>query len=121
VPFREALINIEKYDLVNLIIPTGADYTNRHQEEIRIQGNCPYHFTEEELKSHAVDPEGWNEVQEFFDRIDGLVKRDGWTHPETFDAAFNFFSDLRKLGLKRMNGHEREIFDKQTSWARSES
>lgn len=81
-------------------------------------GDCPYHFTSEELRSHAVDAEGWNEVQDFFDSIEGLVKRDGWTHSDTFDAAFQFFSDLRKLGLKRMKGEEREIFDKHTSWAR---
>ncbi|GIJ89511.1 phosphotransferase enzyme [Aspergillus pseudoviridinutans] len=76
VPFREALINVEK-----------------HWQEIGIQGNCPYHFMEEELKGHAADAEGWNEVQDFFDSIEGLVKRDGWTHPETFDAAFDFFSN----------------------------
>ncbi|KAJ5472136.1 hypothetical protein N7539_008705 [Penicillium diatomitis] len=79
------------------------------------QGNCSYHFTEEELKSHAVDAEGWNEVRDFFDRIEDLVKRDGWTHPETFDVAFDFFCDLPKLGLRRMKGREREIFDKHTS------
>ncbi|KAJ5094988.1 hypothetical protein N7532_007279 [Penicillium argentinense] len=100
-PFREALINVGK-----------------HWQEMGIQVNCPYHFTEEELKSHAVDAEAWNEVHDFFDGIQGLVKRDGWTHPETFDAAFNFFSDLRKVGLKRMKGQEKEIFDKQTSWAK---
>ncbi|KAF9894411.1 Phosphotransferase enzyme [Aspergillus nanangensis] len=101
VSFRESLINVE-----------------RHWKELCHQGDCPYHFTEEELKSHAADADGWNEVQDFFDSIDGLVKRDGWTHPETFDAAFNFFSHLRKLGLKGMKGEERDVFDKQTSWAK---
>lgn len=60
----------------NLIIPIRADYTNRHWQEIGIQGDCPYHFTEDELKSYAVDAEGWNEVQDFFDSIEDLVKRD---------------------------------------------
>ncbi|KAI2790279.1 hypothetical protein POX_d05788 [Penicillium oxalicum] len=101
VSFREALINIEK-----------------HWQAMGFQGKCPYYFTEKELKRHAVDAEGWNEVEDFFDRIEDLVKRDGWTYPETFGAAFDFFCDLRKLGLERMKGRERENFDKQTSWAR---
>ncbi|KAJ5226519.1 hypothetical protein N7468_007744 [Penicillium chermesinum] len=92
VSFRESLIQIE-----------------RHWQELTTRGDCPYHFTEEELRSHMVDAEGWNEVQDFFDSIDGLVKRDGWTHHETFEAASNFFADLRKLGLKRMKGKERDL------------
>jgi hypothetical protein len=36
----------------------------------------------------------------------------------SIDTASNFFSDLRKLGLKRMKGQEREILDKQTSWVK---
>ncbi|GES57339.1 aminoglycoside phosphotransferase [Aspergillus terreus] len=103
VSFRESLINVE-----------------RHWHDLSPQGDCPYHFTEEELRSHAADAEGWNEGQDFFDDIDSIVKRDGWTHPETFDAAFNFFSELRKLGLEGLKGEERERFDKQTSWAKNQ-
>ncbi|RAK73407.1 uncharacterized protein BO72DRAFT_471672 [Aspergillus fijiensis CBS 313.89] len=103
VSFREALINVE-----------------RHWQELGIQGGCPYHFMQDELHSHAVDAEGWNEVQEFFDRIEGLVKRDGWISPDTFDAAFNFFSELRERGLKHMKGREKRAFDRQTRWARKQ-
>ncbi|KAJ5551863.1 hypothetical protein N7461_006561 [Penicillium sp. DV-2018c] len=85
VRFREALINVERY-----------------WQELGIQGECPYHFTQDELHSHSVDAEGSNEVQDFFDSIEGLVKRDGWTYPDTFEAAFNFFSELRKRGLETM-------------------
>jgi hypothetical protein len=63
------------------------------------------------------DAEGWNEVQDFFDSIEGLVKRDGWTHNETFDDALEFFSSLRKVGLKDMKGKEKERFEKETRWA----
>ena len=42
----------------------------------RSNESCPIHFTEAEL-SHSQDMEGWNEVQDFFDHIDPLVKRDG--------------------------------------------
>jgi hypothetical protein len=61
-----------------------------------------------------VDAEGWNEVQDFFDSVEGLVKRDGWTHHDTFDAALALFSDLRETGLRQMGGKEREDFEKET-------
>ncbi|KAJ5471088.1 hypothetical protein N7530_008445 [Penicillium desertorum] len=101
VSFREALIDVEK-----------------HWQELGIQGECPYHFTQDELHSHSVDAEGWNEVQDFFNSIESLVKRHGWTYPDTFDAAFNFFSELRERGLRHMKGEEKRAFDKQTRWAR---
>ncbi|KAK2763871.1 Phosphotransferase enzyme [Arachnomyces sp. PD_36] len=100
VSLREALINIE-----------------RDWNELGVEGDCPIHFTKGELESHLRDAEGWNEVQDFFDGIEGLVKRDGWTHHETFDDALDFFSSLRKVGLKNMKGKEREIFEKDTRWA----
>ncbi|KAJ5445860.1 hypothetical protein N7491_001942 [Penicillium cf. griseofulvum] len=103
VSFREALINVE-----------------RHWQELGIQGECPYHFTQDEIHSHFVDAEGWNEVQDFLNSIEGLVKRDGWTYPDTFDAAFNFFSELRERGLKNMPGEKKRAFDRQTRWARKQ-
>lgn len=102
-----------------LVICVVSDHLLRCWRELGIQGDCPYNFTDDELKSHSVDAEGWNEVQDFFDGIEDLVKRDGWTHPETFDAALEFFSDLRRRGLKRMKGEERDHFEKQTRWARN--
>jgi len=78
---------------------------------------CPIHFSEDELRIHLQDAEGWNEVQDFFDNIRELVKRDGWTYNETFDTALAFFSELRKIGLRDMKGKEREQFEKQTRWA----
>ncbi|KAJ0417136.1 hypothetical protein BJY00DRAFT_303689 [Aspergillus carlsbadensis] len=89
-------------------------------QDLGTTGNCPYHFTEEELKNHLADADGWNEVQDFFDSIEDLVQRDGWTHHETFEQARKFFEELREVGLKRMKCKEREIFDKQTTWARSQ-
>jgi hypothetical protein len=93
----------------------------RHWRALGIQGDCPIHFTDDELKSRLIDSEGWNEVQDFFDSIDSLVKRDGWTHNETFDAALAFFTDLRKMGLQHMKGEEREKFEKQTHWVKVRS
>ncbi|KAJ6121362.1 hypothetical protein N7512_003827 [Penicillium capsulatum] len=101
VPFREALINVEK-----------------HWKELGVPGQCPYHFSQDELVRHSLDAEGWNEVQDFFDSIEDLVKRDGWTHSETFDVALRFFSDLRKEGLEHLKGEDRENFEKETRWTR---
>ncbi|OJJ51154.1 hypothetical protein ASPZODRAFT_327067 [Penicilliopsis zonata CBS 506.65] len=101
VSFRAALINVERY-----------------WDELGIQGDCPYHFTQKELDSHLVDAEGWNDVADFFDSIEDLVKRDGWTHPDTYEAALKFFSELRKQGLERMKGEERRSFEIHTRWAK---
>lgn len=99
-PFREALINVE-----------------RHWEELYANKSCPIHFSEAELRNHSQDTEGWNDVQDFFDHIDPLVKRDGWTHIETYDEARAIFAKLREVGLSDMKGDERESFERETRWA----
>ncbi|KAE8146569.1 kinase-like domain-containing protein [Aspergillus avenaceus] len=100
VALREALVKVE-----------------RHWNELGISSDCPIHFTEEDIKQHLEDAEGWNEVQDFFNGIEDLVKRDGWTHHETYGEAVEFFSSLRKVGLQKMKGEEREKFEKETRWA----
>ncbi|KAL3475575.1 kinase-like domain-containing protein [Aspergillus californicus] len=89
VSFREALINVERY-----------------WTELGLQGECPIHFTKDDLKNHLQEAEGWNEVQDFFDRIEGVVKRD----------AVKFFSDLRNAGLQNVRGEERKRLEKETRW-----
>ncbi len=89
----------------------------RYWNDMGLQTPCPIHFTLEEIKSHLQDAESWNEVQDFFDSIQNIVQRDGWTHHETFDEALAFFADLRSIGLKDMKGREREWFEERTRWA----
>ncbi|QSS59075.1 hypothetical protein I7I51_08507 [Histoplasma capsulatum] len=36
---------------------------------------CPITFSDEELKSHYRDAEGWNEIADFWDSLDGFVHR----------------------------------------------
>ena len=62
------------------------------------------HFSRDELAGHALDAEGWNEVQVSFGSIEDLVKWDGWTHLETFDVALRLLSDLRKGALEHLKG-----------------
>lgn len=40
---------------------------------------CPIQFTEAELETHMKAGEGWNEAQEFWGSVAGLLTRDGWT------------------------------------------
>ncbi|KAJ5213383.1 hypothetical protein N7449_000552, partial [Penicillium cf. viridicatum] len=100
------------------------DYRKTRRLPIEFAGNTwdndIVSFREDELHSHSVDAEGWNKVQDFFNSIEGLVKRDRWTYPDTFDSAFNFFSELRERGLKNMIGEEKRAFDRQTRWARKQ-
>jgi hypothetical protein len=63
------------------------------------------------------DGEGWNEEADFWDSIEGLVSRDGWTSNKSYKEALEMFSKLREEGLKQMTGEEREHFEKRTRWA----
>lgn len=45
------------------------------------------------------------------------MKRDEWTHIETYDEGRAIFAKLRKVGLSDMKGEERETFEKETRWA----
>ncbi|TQB67571.1 Phosphotransferase enzyme [Monascus purpureus] len=46
---------------------------------------CPINFSPEEIRKHYEDSEGWNEVQDFWDALSGIMSRDGWTSHATYD------------------------------------
>jgi hypothetical protein len=92
-------------------------YSSRYWKELGFDGECPIHFSEDELRSHLEDGEGWNDVKDFFELIQHLVERDGWTRNETYDAAVALFSELRQEALQGMKGKEREEYEKATRWA----
>ncbi len=89
----------------------------RYWEELDVDTPCPFHFTKEELQSHAKDGEGWNKAQDFWDSVAGLVNRDGWTAHSTYAEASKYFSEIRQIALGNMTGKERESFEVQTRWA----
>ncbi|KAB8225702.1 kinase-like domain-containing protein [Aspergillus novoparasiticus] len=99
IPLRESLIRVERY-----------------WSEIGIDAPCPIHFTESELRTHAEEGEGWNDVQDFWDSVASIISRDGWTTNDRYDDAVALFKELREIGLKSMVGREREDFEKQTQW-----
>jgi hypothetical protein len=76
-----------------------------------------YPFSEDELRSHLEDAEGWNEVREFFHLIQGFVTREGWTQNGRYDDARAFFSELRQEALDGLKVKEREDYEKKTRWA----
>ena len=46
------------------------------------------------------------------------MKRDGWTHIETYDEARATFSRLQEVGLSEIKGEERDKFERETRWAK---
>lgn len=90
--------------------------TGRYWEKLNPDVPCPYHFTADELRDHATDGEGFNEAQDFWDRLEHFVSRDGWTANDTYDDAVGFFEEIRDMGLKKRTGKEREEFRRQFEW-----
>lgn len=103
-----AAIGIKRDEInINLCI-------HRYWNEFDITMPCPFHFSSDEIQSHERDGEGWNEAQDFWDSVRGLITPEGWTSNETYAEAREYFSALRQGGLKNMTGKEREWFDAQT-------
>ncbi|QVM09477.1 Phosphotransferase enzyme [Coccidioides posadasii str. Silveira] len=126
-PLRESLINVERYVVKSVsgitISVTGMPPNSwyRHWHELGFNFACPIHFTQDELQRHAEDGEGWNEVQDFWRAVEGIVARDGWTPHSMYEEAVALFSELREIGLKNMIGKERKDFEAQTRWVESSS
>ncbi|PSN61842.1 hypothetical protein BS50DRAFT_603955 [Corynespora cassiicola Philippines] len=98
------------------IIPfRQCSYT--HWREINPDIPCPINFTDEDIKAHLRDGEGWNENADFWDSLQGFVGRDGYTSNEYHDQALEMFLQLREQGLQTLSGEEWEAFEKNTRWA----
>ncbi|KAF7172728.1 hypothetical protein CNMCM5623_004903 [Aspergillus felis] len=82
----------------------------RHWYELNHEVACPNKFTDEELKTHYREGEGWNEQADFWDALRGFVDRDGWTSNEDYERALETFAELRELGLQALTGDERLHF-----------
>ncbi|GAB7355411.1 hypothetical protein MBLNU459_g5928t1 [Dothideomycetes sp. NU459] len=99
-PFRQCLIRVA-----------------RHFEEFNTKVPCPISFSDDELEEHYRDGAGWNDKADFWDSLHGFVERDGYTSPETYEQALEFFAELREQGLQDMTGAKREMFEEHTRWA----
>jgi len=69
------------------------------------------------MRAHYEDADGWNENADFWDSLQGLVHRDGWTSNESYEQALDIFVQLREQGLQNLTGEELLEFEKNTGWA----
>ncbi|KAB8204572.1 hypothetical protein BDV34DRAFT_213836 [Aspergillus parasiticus] len=77
-PLRESLIRIQKkWDLLSRTV------------------KCPIDFSSEEIRQHYEDGEGWNEVQDFWDALSGILSKDGWTSHATYNQALSIYSQIQ--------------------------
>jgi hypothetical protein len=118
IPLRGTLVNVERYSSFNLFDSESSLLTlgYRYWKEMGMEGDCPISFTKDEMRCHREDAENWNLVQDIFDSVDHLLKRDGWTFNETFDDALEVFTDARKALLETSTGDEKEEVDGLTQW-----
>ncbi|KAF2851214.1 hypothetical protein T440DRAFT_395295 [Plenodomus tracheiphilus IPT5] len=100
IPFRQCLIRVA-----------------RHWDEIDDSRPCPITFSTLEIQTHQRDGEGWNDLADFWDELEGFVQRDGWTLNENYERALEMFAHLREQGLLDLSGKERDDFEKSTRWA----
>jgi hypothetical protein len=77
---------------------------------------CPYHFSDEEIRQHQDEATTFNASQEFWESIGGVVSDEGYTSHEDFEKGIEIFQTLRESGLNRLEGEERNEFERQTQW-----
>ncbi|KAB8272597.1 phosphotransferase family protein [Aspergillus minisclerotigenes] len=56
---------------------------------------CPIVFSPKEIRKHYEDSEGWNEVQDFWDALSGILSKDSWTSHTTYDQALFIYSQIQ--------------------------
>ncbi|PKY07456.1 phosphotransferase family protein [Aspergillus campestris IBT 28561] len=78
IPLRESLIRIQR----------DWNLLNRSTQ-------CPIDFSPEEIRKHYEDGEDWNELQDFWDALSGVMARDGWTSYVTYDEAVSVYSQIQ--------------------------
>ncbi|GKZ66423.1 phosphotransferase enzyme [Aspergillus niger] len=94
-PLRELLIRIQN------------NWTTLHHTDPTTK--CLITFTPNEIHKHHKDSEGWNEVQDFWDALSGILSRDGWTSYETYDQAVSIYSQIQDLHDKQHSKTEDDV------------
>lgn len=66
----------------------------------------PINFTDEEIRVHEREGQGWNEVQEFWDAVDHMVTWQGWTTPDRYEEVVALLTMLREEGYISFEGED---------------
>lgn len=117
-PFRESLLKVVRSVSVhkpNFLFSKGALdctqslYADQCRNWNKIGGGtpCPISFSDQEIRNHLVDGEHWNDMQDFWDSLAGVIGRDGWTSHESYEQAKNLWDNL--LTDKLDNVEEAEV------------
>lgn len=65
---------------------------------------------------HLEEAEVFNQSQELWDSLKGILTDEGYTSNETFDQAVSILRSLREESLALLEGDERDEFEKETRW-----
>ena len=57
---------------------------------------CPYHFPEKEIRRHREEADAFNENQELWQSLRGVLMDDGYTLNETFSEAVEALNRLQE-------------------------
>ena len=88
----------------------------REWEAFKTDTPCPYQFEKGELERHAGEVEEFNDSQEFWEGLEGVLPEVGFALNETYGRAVEAVRGLREVGLEGLEGEEREGFEKETQW-----
>ncbi|PWY78015.1 phosphotransferase family protein [Aspergillus sclerotioniger CBS 115572] len=78
IPFRETLIRLQ-----------------RDWDSLNHDVKCPIYFSPEDIRKHREDGKDWNEMQDFWDELSGIVERDGWTSHDTYVEVKPYFDKIQ--------------------------
>lgn len=77
---------------------------------------CPYNFSPDEVREHQEEGAIFNDTQDFWESLSGIVTDDGYTSTKHFETVVEIFKRLRIVSLNELHGEEKNEFEKQTRW-----
>lgn len=67
---------------------------------------CPYRFSAAEIQQHDEEARLFNQSQELWEGLRGVLTDDGYTSNETLGKAVDILMTLRDVGLGDLKGEE---------------
>ena len=114
-PLEECLISVERY--VGLFLALSpADCRWSEWDHFGATQPCPYRFSPEEIRRHSEEAESFNNSQEFWKVLQGILTDKDYASNESLGQAVNILTTLREASLLNLVGTERRSFDEETRW-----